>query len=203
MKFCAATLLAILSAACLKPAWAADSVTLREDARAKTYHIDGQFEVEAPLDKVWDVLTDYGRLSGTVSTLTMSRILERGLTYAYVEQVMRGRWLFFSKEIRLLLKIAETPMQYIAFEEVSGTPFGLYRGSWSLSSEQGRTQVRYLLDVTRGATAPPFVERGLFKNNSLALLKELKGEVLRRLTITAGVRVTAANTGPPLLQNIP
>jgi len=171
MKRRAATFLAMLSLACSGLSQVPDQVMLKDDAKAKLYHVEGQFEVEAPLAKVWDVLTDYGRLSGTVSTLRASTILERGLTYAYVEQVMRGRWLFFSKEIRLLLKIAEEPMQRIEFEEVSGKPFGLYRGSWSLSNEQGRTQVRYLLDVTRGATAPPFVERGLFRDNSLALLK--------------------------------
>jgi hypothetical protein len=43
--------------------------------------------------------------------------------------------------------------------------------------------VAYRLNVSGGDMAPAFIERGLFRDNALGLLKELKTEIVRRAAL--------------------
>lgn len=170
------------------------SVTLKEEKNSQgdLYHIEGHFEVEAPRRLVWGVLTDYSALKGVVSSMQASCVLSREGNTVQVEQVALGRFLFFHKSIRLLLTVEEKPESSLSFTETSGKPFRRYEGSWDLEDKAGAVAVTYRLDVSQADMAPPFVERGLFKDNALSLLKELRTEILRRATLESPLKTKKA-----------
>lgn len=159
-----------------------ERVTLIDSAEdmGDFYHIEGIFEVPVSRAQVWDVLTDYSALKGVVSSMQASCVLSREGSAVLVEQVALGKFLFFKKTIRLLLKIDEQPENELRFTETSGKPFKTYNGSWTLAEKGAGVEVTYRLNVSRAEMAPPFIERGLFQDNALTLLKELKAEIVRR-----------------------
>jgi hypothetical protein len=157
-----------------------ETVLLADTGNAK-YLIQGSFEVKARLDQVWDVLTDYDGLNGIVSTLVHSQVVSRDGASVLVKQTARGRFLFFHREIPMLLRITEKPLGSLAFTEVSKTVFKDYDGSWTLQDLSGTVKVDYELQVSRACLAPAFIERGLFRDNALTLLQEMKKEITRRV----------------------
>jgi hypothetical protein len=182
---------ALLLLALLCPALraaASESVTLAEEMREgrACYRIDGSFEVQAKPGEVWAVLSDYGALKGVVSSMLDSRVMSRDGGVVLVEQTLRGRFLFFRKTLKLLLKIEESAPLSLDFAAVSDKPFHVYEGGWRLSAGAEGVKVGYRLTVSSAEMAPAFVERGLFKDNARELLAELKAEILRRMALRAG-----------------
>jgi hypothetical protein len=191
--------LAIFAMACfaLGSAWG-EALTLADTTDGR-YLIRGSFEVQARQSQVWDVLTDYAGLGGIVSTLAKSEILQRQDGEVLVRQLARGRFLFFHRDIPLLLRIDEKPLNSLSFTEISKNTFKNYDGSWTLHDLSGTVKVDYMLQVSRAALAPAFIERGLFKDNALSLLKEMKAEISRRVELRAqgcGVSTSAVATAP-------
>jgi hypothetical protein len=170
---------------CLSPALRAETVNLTEEKSSggSVYHVDGAFEVAATRAQVWDVLTDYSDLKGVVSSMQASCVLSREGNSVLVEQVAVGRFLFFSKAVRLLLRVDEEPPLGLHFSQATSQPFRVYEGSWTLAENGLLVAVAYRLNVSSGDMAPPFLERKLFRENALSLLKELKGEIARRAAL--------------------
>ena len=162
---------------------APESVTLSEGK--DSYHIEGVFEVQAERSQVWQVLTDYGALKGVVSSLAESAVLERKGDEVLVLQTMLGHFLFFSRSVNLKLHISESPQNSMVFEEISRKDFRLYCGSWKLDETPLGVQVHYELNVSSADMAPPFLEKSLFQDNALVLLKELKAEIIKRAAVQA------------------
>lgn len=156
-----------------------ETVSLVE--RGNVYHIEGAFKVAAARAQVWQVLTDYGTMKGVVSTMKASDVLQRRRTMVLVQQKILGHFLFFNREIFLTLLVDEWPQDYMTFYEVSQKDFKFYRGSWKLEDTKEGVLVRYELDVSRADMAPPFLEKSLFQDNALILLKELKAEIVKRV----------------------
>jgi ribosome-associated toxin RatA of RatAB toxin-antitoxin module len=179
--------LAVFFLACLAPVAHAETVTLTEEKlpSGALYHIDGNFDVAASQAQVWEVLTDYSDLKGVVSTMQASCVISRDGNSALVEQVAVGRFLFFSKAVRLLLKVDEQPQNGLIFAQAADKPFKTYNGSWALEDRGNTVTVAYRLNVSSGDMAPPFLERKLFRDNALSLLKELKAEIARRAALPA------------------
>jgi hypothetical protein len=189
MKRAAKALAAALLCLAL-PGLAAEGVTQAEGSQNGTpcYLIDGNFEVTAKRSEVWAVLSDYGALKGVVSSMLDSRVKSREGSVVLVEQTMRGRFLFFRRTLKLLLKVEEAAPQSMDFAQVTGKPFRIYEGGWRLSDTPQGVKVDYRLVVSSADMAPAFVERGLFRDNARDLLNELKAEILRRMALRAGAQ---------------
>jgi hypothetical protein len=169
----------------LAAAAGADTVSLSQErtAAGTLYHVEGAFEVTAPLAQVWDVLTDYGALKGVVSSLQASEVLSREGNSVLVQQVVLGHFLFFSKSLELLLKVEESPRSSLSFAQACAKPFRVYDGSWTLTDQGASVAVAYRLNVSSGDLAPAFIERRLFRDNARSLLQELKAEISRRAAL--------------------
>lgn len=148
------------------------------------YEINGSFETNAPLAMVWDLLSDYDRLKGTVTGLVQSKVLERKGDKLLVEQEARGSFLFFSRSVHVRLSILESKPRSITFEDVSKLDFEVYRGSWQIEPlAGGGVQVRYQLFASRGQFAPEALEQHIFKGQAGTLLSQLR----ERLELMAAV----------------
>lgn len=196
------TILVLLVLACVPAGaalWAAAAglaheLSVKELDASDEYYIHGSFESPAPPGDVYRVISDYEHLGGVLSSLRSSRVLERGAHGLLVEQVMEGHFLFFRKAVRLLLRVEESSPWRIDFSQDGDGPFRVYAGSWQVESVDGGSRVDYTLAATRGDLAPVFVERRLFRENSIKLLRELQAEVARRAQGTA-VQVTTTPVG--------
>lgn len=178
----------LLCCLCLHPLAAAERVavppvTVSELDDLDQYYIQGSFEAQADPSSVFAVLSDYDHLAGTLSGLRSSRILERDGAQLSVEQVLQGRFLFFSRSVDLRLQITEQAPWRIDFTQLGAQPFRHYEGSWVLEATPSGVRVDYTLAVSRGDMAPVFIERKLFRENSTELMVELKKEVERRASV--------------------
>jgi ribosome-associated toxin RatA of RatAB toxin-antitoxin module len=167
-------------------------VTLTQLDAQDLYYIHGVFLSDSAPEEVWRVLSDYEGLKGILSGMQSSRVLERSGDKVLVEQVMVGQFLFFHKTLRLRLNIKEQAPWRIDFSSADASPFRHYEGSWEIDRTPTGCRVDYTLDVSRGDTAPQVLERQLFEQNSLALMRELRQDVQRR----AGVPVVLGKVTP-------
>ncbi len=127
-----------------------------------------------------------------MSSVTASSVLKRDGNTALVSQTASGHFLFFSRDINLVLKVQEFPTERLLFEDISAKSFRVYHGSWSLEPAPEGVRVNYQLEVNQAAFGPAWIEKSLFQDNALGLMRELKSEIVRR----AGTRLAALNTAP-------
>jgi ribosome-associated toxin RatA of RatAB toxin-antitoxin module len=163
-----------------EPVLDADQVTVTELPEQDQYYIHGVFEVDADAEQVWKVLSDYAGLQGVISSLRSSKVVGHDADGMLVEQVMDGQFLFFHKGVRLLLRVKEQAPWRIDFTQAEDKPFRHYQGAWQIEPVANGCRVDYTLTVSRGDMAPLFLERRLFRENSLDLMRELKAAVQRR-----------------------
>lgn len=174
------------------------AVSVKELDASDEYYIHGVFRSPASPAEVYRVISDYEHLGGVLSSLRSSRVLSRDEGSLLVEQVMVGRFLFFRKAVRLLLRIQESSPWRIDFSQDGDGPFRAYAGAWQVEAVDGGSRVDYTLSASRGDMAPVFVERRLFRENSQKLLDELSAEVSRRVG-RGPLAVTTTPTAPTTL----
>lgn len=149
-------------------------------AQSPPYSVDGRFSVDASPEKVWEVLTDYEHLSGFISSIRRSSVLQQSQDGIEVNQVMRAKVLFVSKSVHLRLHIGESPFSRIEFRDVLGKDFKTYEGSWDLVKAGSGTVVTYHLRFAPSESLPSFVSNRILRQTVQALLTELRVEIVRR-----------------------
>lgn len=148
-----------------------------------TYQVLGTMTVPGPLSVVWRVLTDYERIDEFVSSMETSRVRERRLNGALVEQVARNKGTLFAPRVSLLLDVTEQPFRRIAFRDVSHRDFLTYEGTWTLSAVGRNVTVQYRLNATPQTVFPNRVTRYAFHRTARSLLQEVVAEILRVQTV--------------------
>lgn len=142
--------------------------------------------VEASIDNLWAVLTDYNNLSEFLPNLVSSKIIEsEGNTYL-VEQVSEQRILLFKIESTLLTENILTENQRIDFKLVEGD-LSQFEGNWTIeqisNSVEGGTP-KFLLtqsiDVKPDRGTPQSLFYDIFEKALEKTLTALRDEVHRR-----------------------
>ena len=161
------------------PAAAQEIALSLQDKGRGIYDVWASFSVNASTQAVWSVLSDYDGIAGFVSALRRSRVQERRGDVILVEQESKYRVLPFFRRIRLLLQVREEPGE-ISFEDVAREHFWFYEGFWRVKEEGDSVRVVYSLYARRKFIAPNFITKLMVKRGALALLDEVRGEILRR-----------------------
>jgi ribosome-associated toxin RatA of RatAB toxin-antitoxin module len=121
------------------------------------FTVKARIVTNAPLQRVWDVLTDYDRLAEFVPDLTSSRLVARDGDECIVAQEGFGQFLFIKQPIHLLVRVVETPPSTIQVTLVKGNMHE-YSADWVLNAiDANTTQIDY--DAT---LAPMFYVPSLF-----------------------------------------
>jgi hypothetical protein len=158
-----------------------DPVSLTSQENTGVDEIQGQFYVMADRSVAWTVLTDYGNIPQFVSGLKVSRVEKRHRNDILLVQEMEGGFLFITKRVHLLLKIHETPMGTIAFEDVDHQDFSVYQGYWNIEScPQGGVSVLYQLTACRKFDLP------LARDAMNGGVKDLLGDVQKEIYFRQG-----------------
>jgi ribosome-associated toxin RatA of RatAB toxin-antitoxin module len=110
----------------------------------KVYRIASSGTVAAAPDVVWRILTDYGHLPDYVPDLKSARVVSRDGDKVILEQEGAASFLFFSRDIRLVVQVHERAPDRIDIRLVGGD-MKVYRCSWELIpvDATGGTRIRY------------------------------------------------------------
>lgn len=155
---------------------------------ANIYQMEGSFEVAAPSDVVWSVLTDYASHPSFVSDLKSSVIKERKSGVTLVAQEAIGKVAMFSATVQMLLKMTETPGAAIAFNDTLGKDFDVFEGSWKLSQSPKGLLVNYALRCRPKARAPGFIVGPMMEDSTRRLMVAMRSEIEKRAVVTLANR---------------
>ncbi|CAM6099943.1 unnamed protein product [Calypogeia fissa] len=103
--------------------------------------------VEAPIRDVWNVLTDYERLSDFVPNLASSKIISRDMNRVQLVQEGCKCMLYMDLHACVVLDLWEKAEEEIIFQQVEGN-FNSFQGKWTfepLGSQH--TLLKYVADV--------------------------------------------------------
>lgn len=131
----------------------------------KVYRIASSGTVAAARDVVWRILTDYNRLSDYVPDLTSTRVVMRNGDKIIVEQFGTARFLFFNRNIRLLVEVHEQAPHSIDIDLIDGD-MKVYRCSWKLIPvDSGGTRLLYQATIEPKFYVPELVGTSLVRKD--------------------------------------
>jgi carbon monoxide dehydrogenase subunit G len=155
-------------------------VALTVEYREGAYELRGSFDTAAPLDVVWDVLTDYERIPSFVESMKHSTIERRTGARLQIRQEAVVGVFPVRRKARLLLDALERRPERIEFRDTLGRDFRFYRGAWDLREDSTGTRVAYSLDADPLAVVPSWIGRGMMRRSATDLLEQVRAEIERR-----------------------
>lgn len=157
------------------------TVSLATGPAAGMYSVTGEFEAAAPPETAWEVLTDYDGIAKFVSSVKRSRVLRRDGGETLIEQEGVGRFFFFSRSVKLTLRVREVPPGRVEFQQADGGPFKTYEGAWEIRASSAGCSVAYRLLAQPGPTlGPRFAVKGGLRADARRRLDEVRREIERR-----------------------
>lgn len=169
---CAAVLLLVLATA----AQGAEIRRVDVEHAGERYYVDSESLVEAPIESVYAVLTDYEHFERISSVFTASRVLEpvvdgRGLVYTRAE----GCLLFFCQTVERVETLEVDPVtDIVATADPERSDLRFSRAHWQLETAGAGTRVRYRLELEPDFWVPPVIgpwaiRRSLTRNGAEAV----------------------------------
>ncbi|MFM6182028.1 MAG: SRPBCC family protein [Dolichospermum sp.] len=144
-------------------------VTIQTDKLSERQRqISATIQIPQPIEKVWQILTDYESLPDFIPNLAKSRLLEHPDGGIRLEQVGDQSVLNFKFCARVVLDLEELFPKSIQFNMIEGD-FKAFSGTWclepyNLNQEQG-TILSYTIQVWPKLTMPiSIIERRLSKD---------------------------------------
>ena len=158
---------------------AADDVSVEAARRDEALEVVCRAMLDAPLDLVWQTLTDYGRLAEFIPGMRSSRVLERRGTAAVVEQSGEARFLFMTFPIEVTLMSTERPPYAI---EVSVLKGNLKRldGAYRIEPQRGGRLLLTWTGVVEALSMPPLLGELVMRLNIEDQFRGMVREIERR-----------------------
>jgi carbon monoxide dehydrogenase subunit G len=167
---------AVLSLETLSPA--VPTVTVNEDRGV--YAVMARFDVAAPPAVALSVLTDYEQIPRFMPGVKTSVVHERSSGRAVIEQEAVSKFMMFSRRVHLVLEISERE-DALSFRDRCRKSFARYEGEWRVTATNGGTALVYVLTAEPSFEVPAFILKRLLERDSKDMIKQLRGEVSRRL----------------------
>lgn len=143
----------------------------------KAYQIASSGTVAATPAAVWRILTDYNRMADYVPDLKSARVVSRSGDKVIIEQLGAARFLFFSRDIHLVVQAQELAPNKIDVTLVDGD-MKIYRCTWELAANAGGgTRVTYNATIEPKFYVPGLVEASLVRRD----IAKMMAAVLARL----------------------
>jgi carbon monoxide dehydrogenase subunit G len=166
----------------LPAAWharAAEDISIESVRRDDALEVVCRATIDAPLDIVWQTLTDYDRLAEFIPGMHRSRLVSRNGAAAVVEQSGEARFLFISYPIDVTLVSTERPPHAL---EVSLLKGNLKRldGAYRIEP-QGAARILLTWGGTVEALSmPPLIGEMLMRSNIEDQFRGMVREIERR-----------------------
>jgi coenzyme Q-binding protein COQ10 len=125
--------------------------------------------MQAPIEKVFQLLTDYEKNPEFMDGVTSAEVLERSDNVAVVKFNID-----IIKQFTYTLRLTETAPTELSWEFVEGDLFKSNTGRWKLSDNgDGTTDVDYSLEVDFKMMVPGMISKKLVKSNLPSLMKSV------------------------------
>lgn len=176
---------AVLSCLVAAAAPAAEDVSIEAVRGDEAVEVHCQATVSAPLELIWNTLTDYNRLSEFIPGMRSSRILEIHGTTTIVEQSGEARFLFLSFPIEVTVASTERRPHGLDVKLLKGNLRKLHGGYRIEPLEGGRMVLQWRGRIAPQAYLPPLVGeilmRAIIGDQFLGMVREIeRREALRR-----------------------
>jgi len=142
--------------------------------------------VDAPVDKVWKVLTDYPNFYKFIPNMISSKILEDRGDRKVIEQVDSRQVFVITVVSRTKLAIQETDRKQIDFRLIDGD-LSQMEGYWKIEPvssvpRQAPNQIliTYTVNAQPDKSAPADAFYGIFKDALGDILQAIKTEIKKR-----------------------
>ncbi len=164
---------------CAGAARAADDISVESTRREDALEVVCRATVDAPLDIVWQTLTDYDRMADFIPGMRRSRLIERRGAVAVVEQSGEARFLFLSFPIEVTIASTERPPYAL---EVSLLKGNLKRldGAYRIEPQgDGRILLTWT-GIVEALYMPPLLGEYVMRSNIADQFRGMVREIERR-----------------------
>lgn len=154
-----------------------------------SYHLKMEFEVDASVEHLHALLTDYNNLQQLHPAITSSELLiPPNADTSRVETVTEDCFLFFCKTMKRVEDVSSPSKQRInsvIVPEMSDFSYGI--AAWTLNKSADKTHVLYEAVVTPNFTPPPLIGTVALQSRLRAWLNE------------SATRINELSTSSPLI----
>lgn len=154
-------------------------IDVRVNINGEDVVIDVSFVVQVVPQKAWDVLTDFDHMTGFISNLQFSKIIDSSKNTLYVSQKGVAKHALITFPFESIREIRLTPLEKIRSRMLSGSMRKL-EGITQLFSEGDHTRITYHSDTFPGVWIPPVVGKAFIENETREQFQEMRDEMLRR-----------------------
>jgi carbon monoxide dehydrogenase subunit G len=158
---------------------AADNVSMEATRRDEALEVVCRALLDAPLDLIWQTLTDYDRLADFIPGMRRSRLVERRGAVAVVEQLGEAGFLFLTFPIEVTLASTERPPFAL---EVSMLKGNLKRldGAYRIEPQVGGRILLTWSGIVEAQSMPPLLGEMVMRSNIEDQFRGMVREIERR-----------------------
>jgi hypothetical protein len=139
------------------------------DVQVGTRVIEGRIQIDASYTVPINICSAFTFITAYEGAKNIPGILESKIVFRVgnkvrVYRVIEENVLFFPIEMKSTVEYTETPNRLLTFEQINGDT-KLYKGSWRLTSDKGKTNFKYEAWVEPDSFIPSSVIEYFMKNS--------------------------------------
>ncbi len=162
---------------------AGEPISVEARRQGSAVQVTTQALVRAPLEVIWQTLTDYDHLAEFVPDIVSSRVIERQGSTVTVEQAGKAHLWFFTYAIDVVVEVTEQPPHTLAVRVLRGNLKQL-EGGYRLDKIEGKQGDEYLLQwsglIEPALPVPTAVALPLMRSNIARQFEGMVREIERR-----------------------
>lgn len=152
------------------------------------YELELDVRIEAPIERVWAILTDYERLPELNPAVTRSRVEINAEDQAEVLTVVRGCVLFFCSSVERVEIMEEVaPVRIVAVTDPARSDLRQGRSEWNFWPEDEATRLSLTVLMEPDFWVPPVLGRRALRRNLIGGTLELLEAVEHRAADASAV----------------
>jgi carbon monoxide dehydrogenase subunit G len=166
----------------LPAAWdahAAEDISVESIRRDDALEVVCRATIDAPLDIVWQTLTDYDRLPEFIPGMRSSRVVERRGAEVVVEQSGEARFLFLSHPIEVTVASTERPPHALEVRLLKGNLKRL-DGAYLIEPQGAAGILLTWTGTVEALSMPPLIGEMLMRSNVEDQFRGMVREISRR-----------------------
>lgn len=160
-------------------AHAAEDFTVESIRRGDALEVICRATIDAPLEVLWQTLTDYDRLGEFIPGMRRSRVLERRGAVAVVEQSGEAGFLFLTFPIDVTLASTESPPYAIEVSMLKGNLKRL-EGAYRIEPRGGGRMMLTWTGIVEALSMPPLLGEIVMRSNIEDQFRGMVREIERR-----------------------
>jgi carbon monoxide dehydrogenase subunit G len=158
---------------------AVDGISVEATRRDDALEVVCRAVLDAPLELIWQTLTDYGRLADFIPGMRKSRVVEQRGGAFIVEQSGVATFLFVSTPIEVTLAATERPPYAIDVTMVKGNLKRL-DGAYRIEPQGGGRMLLSWDGVVEAQSMPPLLGELVMRSNIEEQFRGMVREIERR-----------------------